>query len=235
MGTPASARKARAAAVAGIRGASRSGRLARWARSARASASGASSASAAAAEATSPYTATPASTQLACRGRLGIRRLHDEHSVGLGRCGGERLRGRDLFVRELRRVGAVSAEIAGEQDRVDVARPEQDAADVRVGREPALATAGEVDRIGEARGRREEASEGSSGRWREGRHLEPGGGEDVARDDPVAATVGVDGDAPPAATDDLRAAPGRRRSAASASRPGRSQPPRTPRRSPASR
>ena len=94
----------------------------------------------------------------------------------------------DLAAAELLRVVRVPAEVAGEEDGVDLAGLEERAGDLGEARDVLLAPAGEVDRVHERRGRRQGLGE-LARVASEPRQLEPGGGGEVGGDDSVPAAV----------------------------------------------
>ena len=124
-----------------------------------------------------PARAPPASTS---SGRAPVR-------PGLGRGASESARGLGLRFAQLVRGRAVAAEIAGQQDRVDLARLEQQPRHALVRAEVLLAGAGEVDRVGRRRRRRHYRREPRRQTLPRAGKLEPGGAREVGRDDRRAA------------------------------------------------
>ena len=104
--------------------------------------------------------------------------------------------GRAFALLELLRVLRVAAEVAGEQDRVDLSGAEQGADDAREAVDVLLASAGEVDGIDERRRRRQRSGELGPRRLGELRQLEARSDDEVGGDHRVPAAVGRERDAP---------------------------------------
>ena len=130
------------------------------------------------------------------RGVAAVHRVHDERAARGPDRVAERLGDRDLGAGHRLAVLAVAAEVAGDEQRVDLARVEQGAGGVVERADVLLAAAGEVDRVRGRGGRGQAGAQGGDGRRAEGGQLEARRVREAGRDPAVAAAVGEDRDAP---------------------------------------